>query len=79
MGCLEVQVPGKWGYRANGKTKVNVLKIMEIALNGGVDPKSGIKTIKGIPEFTKFTDFDEVYEAYCKAMIHYMRLSGHCG
>lgn len=74
MGCLEVQVPGKWGYRANGKTKVNVLKIMEIALNGGVDPKSGIKTIEGIPEFTKFTDFDEVYKAYCKAMIYYMRL-----
>jgi formate C-acetyltransferase len=74
MGCLEVQVPGKWGYRANGKTKVNLLKIMEIALHGGVDPKSKEKTIDGIKKFTEFTSFDEVMDMYNKAVLHYLKL-----
>ena len=26
MGCVEVLVPGKWGYRVNGKSKLNVVK-----------------------------------------------------
>lgn len=74
MGCLEVQVPGKWGFRANGKTKVNMLKIMEIALNGGKDPISKEKTMEGMKELTEFTSFEEILEAYNKAILHYMEL-----
>lgn len=74
MGCLEVQVPGKWGFRANGKTKVNMLKILEIALNGGIDPISGEKLMDGMKRLTEFETFEEVMEAYNKAMLHYMEL-----
>ena len=74
MGCLEVQVPGKWGFRANGKTKVNMLKILEAALNGGIDPISGEKTMDGLKKLTEFTKFEEVMEAYNKAVLHYMEL-----
>lgn len=74
MGCLEVQVPGKWGFRANGKTKVNMLKIMELALNGGVDPVSKEKTMKGMKDLTEFKSFEEIMESYNTAVMHYMEL-----
>ncbi len=74
MGCLEVQVPGKWGFRANGKTKVNMLKIMELALNGGVDPVSKEKTMKDMKDLTEYKSFEEIMEAYNKAILHYMEL-----
>ncbi len=56
MGCTEVQVPGKWGYRANGKSKINLLRILEIVLDGGVDRKSGQKNYGWFNTFGRMYD-----------------------
>lgn len=64
MGCLEVQVPGKWGYRANGKSKVNALKIMELALNNGIDPISAKSIHTGSGFAIDFKSFDDVLTAW---------------
>lgn len=74
MGCTEVQVPGKWGYRANGKSKINLLRILEIVLNGGIDAKTGIRVIKGLQPLRECTSFDEIEAGYHKAIDYYMRL-----
>ena len=74
FGCAEVLVPGKWGHRANGKCKVNVLKVLEIALNGGTDPITGICTVKGIRPLIKCESFDEVLESYRRTLEYYMQL-----
>ena len=70
MGCLEVNVPGKWGYRANGKSKFNLLKILELALNGGQDPVTR-KTLNGREKkLGCFKSFEEVMCAW-KEYIRY--------
>jgi formate C-acetyltransferase len=58
MGCLEVLVPGKWGYRANGKSKLNLLKILELVLNDGTDPKTSYTLKKGIGRLPDIDSFD---------------------
>ncbi len=74
MGCLEVQVPGKWGYRANGKTKLNLLKILELTLNGGKDPKTGICLFPSKYTLSSFKTFEEVFQAWKEELEYYTRL-----
>lgn len=45
IGCVEVGIPGKWTHRATGMTYLNLGKILELILNNGVDPDSGIQLI----------------------------------
>jgi len=74
MGCLEVQVPGKWGYRANGKSKLNLLKVLELALNNGVDARSGIQLENGLGSLDDFTSFEMVMKAWEKQLKYFTRL-----
>jgi len=74
MGCLEVQVPGKWGYRANGKSKVNVLKIMELALHNGADPFTGKVLLPGKGDMISFKSFEDVLQAWRVQLKHFTRL-----
>ena len=41
VGCIEPIIPGKQGYRSAGMSFTNFPKILELALNGGRDPKDG--------------------------------------
>lgn len=74
MGCTEVQVPGKWGYRANGKSKINLLKILQIVLDGGVDRASGIEVIAGLKRMEEYESAQDLIESYRKAINYYMDL-----
>lgn len=74
MGCLEVQVPGKWGYRENGKSKFNLAKILEMALNDGCDPITGITNCKGMGKLEDFESFDQVMQAWNQQLHYYMEL-----
>ena len=74
FGCAEVLVPGKWGHRANGKCKLNVLKVLEISLNGGKDPVTGLCTVKGIAPLSACETFEEVLDGYRRALEYYMQL-----
>lgn len=74
MGCLEVQVPGKWGYRENGKSKFNLVKILEMALNDGCDPITGITNCKGMGKLEDFDSFEQVMQAWEQQLHYYMEL-----
>jgi len=74
MGCLEVSVPGKWGYRANGKSKFNLLKVLELALNGGHDPITGKALNQSDRRLGNFENFDQVMNAWKEQIKYYTRL-----
>jgi formate C-acetyltransferase len=71
IGCVEVAVPGKWGYRCTGMSFLNFPKSLLIALNAGVDPKSGTRLPgsdgRPLPPMIHLRDmknFDEVMKAW---------------
>jgi len=71
MGCVEVLVPGKWGYRANGKSKLNVLKLVELAVNNGRDPATGLQLKKSDGCLTDLDSFDKVLHAWREQLAFY--------
>ncbi len=73
IGCVEVAVPGKWGYRCTGMSFLNYPKTLLIALNDGFDPKSGEKLCEGIGHFRDFTSFDQVMLAWDKVITQFTR------
>jgi len=69
IGCVEVAVPGKWGYRATGMSFLNFPKTLLIALNNGVDIASGKQIYQGMGHFLDMESFDDVmrvWDAYVR-------------
>ena len=64
IGCVEVAVPGKWGYRCTGMSFLNFPKTLLTAMNNGVDPKSGELIATPVKSFIAMTNFDELMEAW---------------
>ncbi|MFV0407332.1 MAG: glycyl radical protein [Propioniciclava sp.] len=64
IGCVEVAVPGKWGYRCTGMSFLNFMKTLLIAMNNGADPKSGTQLTSATRHFTDMSSFDDVTAAW---------------
>lgn len=64
IGCVEVAVPGKWGYRCTGMSFLNFPKTLMIALNDGVDPDSGRRVCAGRGHFLNMESFEDVMKAW---------------
>ncbi|NLF27921.1 MAG: glycyl radical protein [Clostridiales bacterium] len=64
IGCVETAVPGKWGYRCTGMSFLNFPKSLLIAMNDGVDPKSGKRLIEGVGHFRDMTSYAELKRAW---------------
>jgi len=78
MGCVETAIPGRWGHRATGMTYMNFGKILELVLNNGVDPASGIQLISanGKPgREVDFSSYNEVWETWKKFLKFYTDLA----
>lgn len=73
IGCVEVAVPGKWGYRCTGMSFLNFPKSLLIALNDGVDLESGIKICEGTGHFKNMTSFEQVKEAWRKIISEFTK------
>lgn len=74
IGCVETGVPGKYGHRATGMTYVNWGKILELILNNGTDPVTGIQMIsvngkKG--STVHFHSYEELWNAWKKFLKFY--------
>ena len=68
IGCVEVAVPGKWGYRCTGMSFINFPKSLLIVMNDGVDPKSGKKLVEGSGHFTAMEKYEELEAAWDKVI-----------
>ncbi|MBC8059833.1 MAG: glycyl radical protein [Clostridiaceae bacterium] len=75
IGCVEVAIPGKWGYRCTGMSFLNFVKSFMIALNDGVDMESGIKVCQGVGHFRDMESFDQVLNAWDKIIREFTRHS----
>lgn len=64
IGCIEVAVPGKWGYRCTGMSFLNFGKVLLTALNNGLDAKSGKTFLPGKGTLLDFESFDQVMESW---------------
>ena len=64
IGCVEVGVPGKWGYRCTGMSYLNFPKTLMTALNDGVDVNTGEKICEGTGHFLAMESFDDVMHAW---------------
>jgi len=78
MGCVETAISGRWGHRATGMTYMNFGKILELVLNNGVDPVTGIQLISVNGKAGREVDFasyDEVWLAWKKFLKFYTDLA----
>ncbi|MCP4397121.1 MAG: glycyl radical protein [bacterium] len=73
IGCIEVAVPGKWGYRCTGMHFLNFMRVLLAALNDGKDAMSGKTFCKGSGSLTDFERFEDVLRAWKRQIEYYAR------
>ncbi len=71
VGCIEASIPGKWDFACKGP-RLNKAKILEITLNKGTDPASGITLLPEEKDLTSFHSINEVMNAYKKQLHYFM-------
>jgi pyruvate formate-lyase/glycerol dehydratase family glycyl radical enzyme len=69
-GCVEAGAFGKENYNLTGY--FNLVKVFEITLNNGIDPRTGkrIGLQTGSPE--KFPDFEDLFQAFKQQLRHFV-------
>jgi formate C-acetyltransferase len=78
IGCVEVGIPGKWTHRATGMTYLNLGKILELILNNGMDPDSGIRLIAVNGDegtAVSYQSYEELFETWKRFMKFYTDLA----
>lgn len=75
VGCVEVAVPGKWGYRCTGMTFLNMIKVVELTLNDGFDMRTGKTLLTGNGKFTDFNSYVQLMEVWDKNIQYYTKLT----
>ena len=71
IGCIEIAVPGKWGYRCTGMSFLNLMRVFLTSLYDGLDKQSGKVFKKGIGNFTDFNSYDDVFKAWQQQIKYY--------
>lgn len=64
IGCVEVAVPGRWGYRCTGMSYLNFSKMLNVALNGGCDDISGKRIYQAQRAWEAYDTFDKLMEGW---------------
>ena len=75
IGCVEVAVPGMWGYRCTGMSFLNFPKTLLTAMNDGVDPASGEQIATPVMHFKDMTSMDDLLHAWDVTVREFQR---HC-
>ena len=69
-GCVESGAFGKESYILTGY--FNLVKVLEIALNDGVDPRTGKRIGLSTGDPRSFDRFDDLYSAFSKQLRHFI-------
>lgn len=72
-GCIEASIPGKWDFAAKGPW-LNVEKVLEITLNNGVDPYTGILFKPTGKPINECSSMDEIVKEYKDMLAYFMDL-----
>lgn len=75
FGCTEFVIQGQSTGTPN--VCMNLLKMLTLYMNGGVDPADGIRKNRDIPckPLEEYRSFEEFYEGYKRLLDYYMDLS----
>jgi pyruvate formate-lyase/glycerol dehydratase family glycyl radical enzyme len=73
IGCIEIAVPGKWGYRCTGMSFLNFMRVFLAAMNNGFDTMSGKTFHKGTGNFEDFGRFDDLMAAWKQQVEFYTK------
>jgi len=74
MGCAEAVIPGKSLSTNGGGCYINLLKLLELALNNGVNPSNDLQLCPGSGDPTTFKSINDVMNAYREQLEYYMQL-----
>jgi formate C-acetyltransferase len=66
IGCIEIAVPGKWGYRCTGMSFLNMMRVFLASMYDGLDKYSGKTFQQGTGNFVDFKLFEELRRAWQK-------------
>lgn len=75
VGCVEVAVPGKWGYRCTGMSFLNMIKAVELTLNDGYDKRTEETLLTGNGNLSSFNSFEDLFAAWQKNISYYTKLT----
>ncbi|MFZ5860842.1 MAG: glycyl radical protein [Spirochaetota bacterium] len=73
IGCIEVAVPGKWGYRTTGMSFLNLMRVFLVTLNDGKDVVTGQTFHQGLGTLESFKSFDDLMIAWKDQLAFYAR------
>ena len=74
LGCAEMVVPGKSCSMTGGGGYFSLLKLLEITLNNGKNPATGLCLYPGSGDLSTFSSYDEVESAFRHQLTNYMKL-----
>jgi len=77
MGCCEVRVPGKH-CTSHTSLQINLLKVLEIALNDGINPNTGIRLLPGNGDLSTFASYEDILHEFERQLAFYMRFLPIC-
>ncbi len=69
-GCVEAGVFGKESYILTGY--FNLVKVLEITLNNGIDPRTGKRIGLKTGEAADFSSYQEFFDAFAKQLSHFI-------
>jgi len=72
-GCLDVNLPGK--SRINAFGMFIVPRVLEITLNNGLDPRTGVQLGPQTGDFNDFETFDDFIKAFKEQLTYFMSLA----
>ncbi|MFW6181268.1 MAG: glycyl radical protein [Spirochaetota bacterium] len=73
VGCVEPIVEGRQGYRPNGAAFISMLKILELVIHGGRDPRTG-EVLFRCKKLSGMDSFQELVDAWEEAARRFVRL-----
>lgn len=73
-GCIEASIPGKWDFAAKGPW-LSIEKVLEITLNDGKDPESGIVFRENDRKIAECSSIEEIFAEYKKTLKYFMDLN----
>jgi pyruvate-formate lyase len=71
VGCIEASIPGKFDFACKGP-RINIAKVLEITLNNGSDPNTGVTLLPGDGDLSSFRSMDEIRDAFEKQLHYFM-------
>jgi len=73
IGCIEIAVPGKWGYRCTGMSFLNLMRVFLASMYDGLDRETGKVFCNGTGNLKDFDSFDELYNAWKRQIKYFTR------